>query len=91
MKKNKEIIEMENSFGDTFVKYNCEYGGKSKKQNDCFWDSIDGIAQDAVENIAKMVGIESIEWDDYSLVKEVVEVIVSGVEERFNTKFKYIE
>lgn len=83
--------QLNNNLGDAYIKHSNNFGGDNKKSNMAYWDALDNIADTTIKEIAKEAGIEIIDWGDYSLVKETVELITSGLKKRFNADFKYID
>lgn len=84
-------IEKETKLGDVYVQKTNTFGGETKKENVNHWEHIEGIVEEAVNQIAKSAGIEIIEWEDYSIIKEVTKLITSNLEERFGVNYKFID
>lgn len=84
-------MEKETELGDVYVQTENTFGGYDKKGNMADWDSIEGIVENAINEIAKTAGIEVTEWQDYSIIKEATELITKQLEEKFDIDFKFID
>lgn len=60
-----------------------------KKENIAYWDNIDNIVQNCLEEISKQVGINVNKLGTYDDVKELEEHLVGVIERRFEVKFPY--
>lgn len=86
----KENIEKENKLGDVYIQKPNPFGGETKKQNVNHWEHIEGIVEEAVNEIAKSAGIEVIQWEDYSIIKGITRLITCNLEARFGVEYKFI-
>lgn len=72
-----------------------EEAALKKKGNMAMWDGIDGIAEECIRQIAeyseKKVDFDNFEDELVDLQKEVVEIIVKSLEEKFGAEFVYAD
>lgn len=86
-----EVLEVkETEDGDIYSVREGEFGGDTKEQNVDFWDEIDDIATTAFVDIAKMNGVIIDDLAELTPVKEMVEIAVKAIEERYGVKYKHI-
>lgn len=82
----------ENKFNDAYLQEPInEVHSSTKAKNVYYWEHIDGLAQDMLENMASCVGIKILEWGDFDDIKKVVEIVTEIIEERFEVKYPFVE
>ena len=62
----------------------------TKKQEVNFFDHLDNIAIDAFKNMLKAFGVTIEELDDYTPIKEMVELVIS-VAESYGANIPYVD
>jgi hypothetical protein len=90
LKLNGEFKE--NELGDTY--FQTELEGEhltDKKANVEYWDNLDGLAQETLEEMAKAAGIYISDWGDLDDIKKVVDTLKEIIEERFKVKFPFVD
>ena len=64
---------------------------ESKSRNVSWWDFIDSLVQESLEEIAQQVGIQIDDWGDLDLISETRDFITQKLGERFGIKFPFVD